>query len=74
MIGALKMEAVKYMQYPAQPLALASQSLIRLVMEAVKDMRYRPSQPGLLGGKLQSTSPPFVTLKALTLILILAVW
>jgi hypothetical protein len=42
------------------------------VMEAEKDMQYRPSQPGLLGSKLQSTSPLFVTLKALALIL--AAW
>jgi hypothetical protein len=40
------MEAVKDMQYPAQPLALASRSLIRVqVMKAVKDMQYRPAQP-----------------------------
>jgi hypothetical protein len=62
----LVMEAVKDMQYRrAQPFALPSRRPIRLVMEAVKDMHYCPSQPGLLSSKLQSTSPPFVTFKAL---------
>jgi hypothetical protein len=59
------MEAVKEMQFRRHNLlpgpARGGQRPIRLVMEAEKDMQYLPSQPELLGSKLQSTSQQFVT-------------